>query len=80
MSLSLVSGKLDFLHNGYVAAMENYHAPMVVKCTLFTTCVASQLLGTLVNMIFAMRIMSLLLGTYFNMKLYLKNFILKHYS
>ena len=71
MSLSLVSNKSAFLHDDYIAAIENCCAPMVVKCTLFATCIvlASLLLGALCNMIFAMHVMLLLLGTLFNMKL-----------
>ena len=53
MSLSLVSGKLAFLHDGYIAVIENCCAPMVVKHTLFAMCVASLLLGTPFNTIFA---------------------------
>ena len=30
MSLSLVSGKLAFLHNGYIAAIENYCVPTAI--------------------------------------------------
>ena len=62
MSLSLVSGKSAFLYDGYIAAIENCCAPMVVKRTLFATHIASLLLGVLFNMIFAMRVTSLLLG------------------
>ena len=65
MSLSLVSVKLAFLHDGYIGAIENYCASMVVKCTLFAMRVVSLLLGTMFNMIFAARITSLLLGTLF---------------
>ena len=49
MSLFLVSGKLAFLHDGNIAAIENCCAPIVVKCTLFATCIASLLLGTSFN-------------------------------
>ena len=52
MSLSLVSGKLTFLHDSYIAAIENCCVPMVVKCTLFATHVALLLLGALFNAIF----------------------------
>ena len=45
MSLSLISDKLAFLHDGYIATIENYWVPMVVKHTLFATYVASLLLG-----------------------------------
>ena len=69
MSLSLVSGKLAFLHDGYIATIENCCAPMVVKCILFATRGVSLLLGTSFNMIFAKCITSLLLGASFNMKL-----------
>ena len=37
MSLSLVPGKLAFLHDGYIAAIEHCCAFMVVKHTFFTT-------------------------------------------
>ena len=60
MSLSLVSGKLTFLHDSYIAATENRCVSMVVKCTLFTTHVASLLLGALFNAIFVMHVISLL--------------------
>ena len=68
MSLSLVSGKLAFLHDGYIAiaAIENYCASMVIKCTLFTMRVVSLLLGASFNTIFATPVMSLLLGALFN--------------
>ena len=45
MSLSLVSGKLAFLHDGYIAAIENCCSPMVVKHTSFATPIVSLLLG-----------------------------------
>ena len=61
MSLSLICGKLAFLHDGYIAAIENCCAPIAVKCTLFPTRVASLLLGTLFNTIFAMHVMSYLI-------------------
>ena len=66
----LVSGKSAFLHDGYIGAIENCCAPMVhvVKHTLFAIHVASSPLGALFNMILATHIMSLLLGTSFNMK------------
>ena len=80
MSLSLVSGKLDFLHDGYIAATENCCVSMVVNRTIFATSVASLLLGTSFNTIFAKRTMSLLLGASFNTKLWLQNFILEHYT
>ena len=44
MSLSLVSGKSAFLHDGYIAAIENCCEPIAVKRTLFPTHVASLLL------------------------------------
>ena len=69
VSLSLISGKLAFLHDGDIATIENCCVPMVVKRTLFVTHVASLLLGASFNTIFAMRVMSLLLGTLFNTKL-----------
>ena len=69
MSLSLVSGKSAFLHDDYIATIENCCASTVVKCTLFPTHVASLLLGASFNTIFATLIMSLLLDTSFNMKL-----------
>ena len=69
ISLSLISGKSAFLHDGYIAAIENCCVPIVVKCILFTTCVVSLLLGALFYTIFAMRIISLLLGALFNTKL-----------
>ena len=65
MSLPLVSGYLAFLHDGYLVTIENYCAPMVVKCTLFATCIGSLLLGTLFNMIFAKKVKPLLLGASF---------------
>ena len=79
MSLSLVSVKSAFLHDGYIAAIENYCMPMVVKHILFTKHVAILLLGTSFNPIFDMHIMSLLLGASFHIKL-LQKFILEHYS
>ena len=69
MSLFLVSGKLAFLHDGYIAVIENCCAPIAVKCTLFPMRIASLLLGTSFNMIFAMHVTSLLLGALFNIKL-----------
>ena len=45
MSLSLVSGKLGFLHDGYIVAIGNCCVAIAVKCTLFPTCIASLLLG-----------------------------------
>ena len=80
VSLCLISGRLAFLHDGYIATIENCCVPMVVKRTLFTMRIVSLLLGTSFNMIFATHIMSLLLGTSFNTKLYLHNFVLEHYS
>ena len=61
MSLSVVSGKLAFLHDGYIAAIENCCLPMIGKHTLFATCIVSLLLGTLFKMIFAMCVMLSLL-------------------
>ena len=52
MSLSLVSGKSAFLHDGYIATIENCCAPTAVKHTLFPTLVASLLLGASFNTIF----------------------------
>ena len=69
MSLSLVSGKLAFLHDGYIATIENCCAPMERKCILFTTYVASLLLGASFNMILVTHVLSLLLGALFNTKL-----------
>ena len=69
MSLSLFSGKLAFLHDGYIAAIENCCVPNAVKCTLFPTHVLSLLLGALFNVILAMCLTLLLLGTSFNTKL-----------
>ena len=66
VSLSLVSGKSAFLHDGYIATIENCCAPMVVKHILFIMSIASLLLGTLYNMIIATRVMSSLLGISFN--------------
>ena len=66
MSLSLISGKLAFLHDGYIAVLENYCMCMVVKYRLFAMCIASLLLGISFNMILAMRITS---GVSFNTKL-----------
>ena len=68
MSLSLVSGKSAFLHDGYVAAIENCCAYTAVKHT-FPTHIALLLLGALFNTIFAMHLTSLLLGASFNTKL-----------
>ena len=45
MSLSLISDKSAFLHDGYIAAIENYYAPIAVKCTLFPMRIASLLLA-----------------------------------
>ena len=59
MSLSLISDKSAFLHDGYIAAIENCCTPMVVRCTLFATRIASLLLGALFNMILATHVMSL---------------------
>ena len=51
MSLSLVSGKSAFLHDGYIyiATIENCCVLIAVKHTLFPTRVASLLLGALFN-------------------------------
>ena len=66
MSLSLISGKLNFCHDvGYIVTIESY-APMVVKRMLFATCIASLLLVASFNTIFSMHAMSLLLGALFN--------------
>ena len=80
MSLSLVSGNSAFLHDGYIAAIENCCVLTAVKRTLFPTHIASLLLGASFNMIFAMCLTSLLLGALFNTKLLLQNFILERYS
>ena len=40
VSLSLVSGKSAFLHDGYIVAIENCCAPTAVKRTLMPTRVA----------------------------------------
>ena len=69
MSLSLVYGKLAFLHDDYIAAIENCWMLMVVKHTLFAMHVVSLLLGASFNTIFATHVVSLLLGTLFNTKL-----------
>ena len=69
MSLSLVSGKLAFLYDGYIATIENCCAPKVTKGTLFAMYIALLPLGTSFNMILAMCVTSLLLGTLFNTKL-----------
>ena len=69
VSISLVSSKLAFLHDGYIVAIENCCTPIAVKRALFPTHLASLLLGTLLNMIFAMHVTSLLLGASFNTKL-----------
>ena len=53
MSLSLVSGKSAYLHDGYIVATENCCAPTAVKRTLMPTRVASLLLGTSLNTLFA---------------------------
>ena len=64
-----VSGESAFLHDGYIAAVENCCASDGVKRTLFPMHVALLLLGALFNMIFATCITSLLLGVSFNTKL-----------
>ena len=69
MSLSLVSGKSAFLHDGYIVAIENCYAPTAVKRTLMPKHVASLLLGASLNTLFATRLTSLLLGASFNTKL-----------
>ena len=51
MSLSLVSGKSAFLHDGYIVAIENCCAPTTVKRTLMPTRVASLLLGAFKHVI-----------------------------
>ena len=66
--LSLVSWLFCMMH-GYLAANEKFCVPMVVKHTLFTMRVASLLLGASFNIIFATRIMLLLLDASFKMKL-----------
>ena len=58
MSLSLVSGKSAFLHDGYIVAIENCCAATAVKRTLMPTRVASLQLGASFNTLFAMRLMS----------------------
>ena len=68
VSSSLISSKSAFLHDGYRAAIENCCAPMVVKRTLFTTCIVSLLLGASFNTILAMHI-TFSLGPSFNTKL-----------
>ena len=60
MSLSLVSGKLAFLHDGYIAAIENCCAPIAVKHTLFSMRVASLLLGDSFNTVFAIYIRNII--------------------
>ena len=65
MPLTLISGKLAFLHDGYIAAIEHCCVPMVVKHTLFAKCIVSFLLGASFDMIFAMHVRSLLLGALF---------------
>ena len=60
MSLSLISDKLAFLHDRYIAAIENCCASMVVKCTFFATHIASLPLGASFNTIFAISIMSVI--------------------
>ena len=69
MSLSLVSGKLAFLHDDYIVAIEDCCAPTAVKRTLMLMHIASLLLGALLNTLFATRLTSLLLGASFNTKL-----------
>ena len=69
VSLSLVYGKSGFLHDDYIATIENWFVPIAVKWTLFPRRIASLLLGASFNTIFAMCIMSLLLGALFNKKL-----------
>ena len=49
MALSLVSDKSAFLHDDYVAAIENCCVPTAVKHTLFTTCLAPLLLVASIN-------------------------------
>ena len=53
MSLSFISNKSAFLHDGYIAAIENCCAPTVIKRILFPMHIASLLLGALFNMTFA---------------------------
>ena len=60
MSLSLFSGKLAFLHDGYIAAIENCCERIAVKLTFFPMRVESLLLGSLFNTIFATYVTSLL--------------------
>ena len=60
VSLSLVSDKSAFLHDGYIVTIENCYAPMVVKCILFATHIVSVLLGTSFKMIFDTHVMSVL--------------------
>ena len=56
MSLSLVSGKSAFLHDGYILAIESCCAPTAVKRTLMPMRVASLLLGASLNTLFATRL------------------------
>ena len=53
-----------------LAIIENCCAPMVVKCTLLATHLASSLLGASFNTIFSTSVMSLLLGASLNMNLF----------
>ena len=70
MSLFLISGNSFLLHDaGYIASIENCCASMVVRHTLFATCVVSLPLGASFNTIFSMHITSLLLGALLNTKL-----------
>ena len=53
MSSYLASGKSAFLHDGYIAAIENCCAPTAVMHTLFPKRVEALLLGASYNTIFA---------------------------
>ena len=69
LSCYRVSGKLAFLHDGYIVTIENCCVPIAVKRKLFSTRVASLVLGTSFNSVFATHVMLLLLGASFNMEL-----------
>ena len=61
MSLSLISGKSAFLHDGYLAAIKNCCVPMVVKRILYSVIAVERLVQY--DMCYAG--MLLLLGTSF---------------
>ena len=81
MSLSLISGKLGFLCDGYIASIEHCCVSMIVKCTFFAMCIASLLLDASSKMIFAMYVTSLLLKRHSTQSCTIAtNFMLEYYS